>query len=209
MTADLEQRIAQFKNMAEADPDNDMAHFSLGSALLQAKRPAEAAQAFARCIALNPGMSKGYQLAGQAFLEAGDRALAIEALTQGYRVAAERGDRMPRDAMGELLNKIGAPVPQVAGATTAEATTTSPEKDGAFICRRTGRPGTQLPKPPFRGLLGQKIYETISQETWNAWIGQGTKVINELRLDLSRDEHARIYDQHMIEFLGLEDENAS
>ena len=34
---DLEQRIAQFENMAQADPDNEMAHFSLGNAYLQAR----------------------------------------------------------------------------------------------------------------------------------------------------------------------------
>ena len=37
---DLAQRIAQFENMAHADPDNEMAHFSLGGAYAQACRPA-------------------------------------------------------------------------------------------------------------------------------------------------------------------------
>ena len=34
----LEQRITQFENMAGADPDNEMAHFSLGSVYLEAER---------------------------------------------------------------------------------------------------------------------------------------------------------------------------
>ena len=37
-----DERIAQFENMANEDPDNDMAHFSLGNAYLQAGRAAEA-----------------------------------------------------------------------------------------------------------------------------------------------------------------------
>jgi Fe-S cluster biosynthesis and repair protein YggX len=74
------------------------------------------------------------------------------------------------------------------------------------VCRRTGRPGTQLEKPPFRGPVGQWIYENISAETWNAWIGQGTKVINELRLDFSREQDQDTFDQHMHEFLGLDEE---
>lgn len=201
---DASERIAQFRNMAEADPTNEMAHFSLGNALLQAGQAKEAAQSFQRCIELQPEMSKAYQLAGQALVAAGDASAAAGILTSGYKVAARRGDLMPRNAIAELLRKIGAPVPEVKDA--------PPEPEipqGAFICQRTGRPGTQMDKPPFRGPLGQHIYETISKETWQQWVGQGTKVINELRLDLSRDEHAKVYDQHMIEFLGLEEFVAS
>jgi len=69
---DLSQRIAQFENMVQADPDNDMAHFSLGGAYLQAGRHRDAAEAFKRSIAINPGMSKAYQMAGQALAAAGD-----------------------------------------------------------------------------------------------------------------------------------------
>ena len=49
-----------------------------------------------------------------------------------------------------------------------------------------------------------RSYETVSQETWQLWLAQGTKVINELRLDLSRPDHQDIYDEQMIDFLGLE-----
>jgi Fe-S cluster biosynthesis and repair protein YggX len=77
---------------------------------------------------------------------------------------------------------------------------------GAFVCRRTGKPGTKMSSPPFRGALGQWIMDNISAETWRTWIGQGTKVINELRLDLSREQDQDSYDQHMREFLGIDDE---
>lgn len=42
---DLAARIAQFENMVQADPENDMAHFSLGSAYAQAERHADAPRA--------------------------------------------------------------------------------------------------------------------------------------------------------------------
>ena len=74
---------------------------------------------------------------------------------------------------------------------------------GTFICRRTGRPGNKLPGPPFRGPIGQWIHENISAETWRDWIGQGTKVINELRLDFSNDKHQEVYDQYMLEWLQI------
>jgi len=197
---DASERIAQFRNMAIADPTNEMAHFSLGNALLQAGQPAEAAVSLQRCIELQPQMSKAYHLAGQALMQAGRRDEAVAVLTKGYQVAASRGDAMPAGAMATMLRELGAPLPEVKEAAKAPTAV-----GGTFLCQRTGRPGTQLPKPPFRGPLGQHIYETISAETWQQWVGQGTKVINELRLDLSRDEHAQVYDQHMIEFLGLEE----
>ena len=53
----IEQRIAQFENMTNADPENEMAHFSLGNAYLQAGRAAEAAGSFEKVMELNPEAS--------------------------------------------------------------------------------------------------------------------------------------------------------
>lgn len=196
---DIETRIAQFENMSQADPSNDMAHYSLGGAYAQAGRHSDAARAYLRCIEVNAGFSKAYQQAAASLIEAGDLDRAADTLTRGYTVAAERGDLMPRNAMGEMLKKLGRPIPEVA-ATADEAIPA-----GAFVCQRTGRAGTQLPKPPFKGPLGEWIHANISAQTWREWIGQGTKVINELRLDLSRDEDAETYDRHMREFLGADE----
>lgn len=200
MTATAD-RITQFEKMAREDPTNEMAHFSLGNAYLQVGRAAEAAQCFENCVAINPGMSKAYQLAGQAMINAGwaDKAVAI--LNKGYEVAAAKGDRMPQQSITDLLKLIGREPPQLKSAAPAEI---GSKASGGFVCRRTGRPGTKLAKPPFRGSLGQWIYDNISAETWDAWIRQGTKVINELRLDLSRDQDQDMYDQHMREFLGID-----
>ncbi len=197
---DIDQRIAQFENMVQADPDNDMAHFSLGNALQQAQRFQEAADSFMRCIALNDAMSKAYQLAGAAYIEAGQNEMATSILTKGYEAAAKRGDMMPVKAMGELLEKLGQPIPDIGQIKEIAI------PDGSFICSQTGKPGTRMEKPPFRGSIGDWIVQHISQETFDAWIAQGTKVINELRLDMSRDQDAAMYDQHMYEFLGIDDQ---
>lgn len=201
---DPNQRIAQFENMVRdgADPNNDMAWFMLARAYADAGRHADAANAYMRCVRLNPAMSKAWQLAGQAYIDAGDRDAAVRVLTEGYQAAASRGDRMPQKAMGELLTKLGAPVPDVAPAAQPEAAAPT----GEFICQRTGRPGTRMTRPPFKGPVGEWIASNISKETFDAWIRQGTKVINELRLDLSREEDEAIYDQHMREFLGIDEE---
>lgn len=204
MTTDaINARIAQFETMVApgADPDNDMAWFSLGQAYSQAGRHADAARAFTRCFEINGDMSKAYQLAGAALIAAGDQTRAVDVLKRGYEAAAKRGDFMPRKAMGEMLQQLGVEPPQVAGARPEV-----PVAAGSFIDRKTGRPGTKLDRPPFRGPVGEWIAANISRETWQAWIAQGTKVINELRLDLSREDHSAMYDQHMREYLGIDDE---
>lgn len=198
---DINQRIAQFETMVrpEADPNNDMAWFSLGSAYAQAGRHADAAKALIRCFELNPAMSKAYQLAGKALIDAGDKEQAGEVLTAGYKIAAGKGDFMPRKAMGEMLEQLGMPVP------TVQERQPGPAADGSFVCFRTGRPGRQMARPPFKGPVGKWIFEHISQQTFDEWIKQGTKVINELRLDLSRDEDSLTYDRHMREYLGIDE----
>lgn len=214
---DIDKRIAQFQNMAQADPENEMAHFSLGKALMDAGRQDQAAQSFIRCTELAPQMSKAFQLAAECLVKIGQVDMAAQLATRGYTIAAERGDLMPKNAMGDLLTTLGRPIPAVAAkkpgasreidllASGAPKKYDGPIPPGAFVCQRTGRPGTQMAKPPFRGPIGEWIQQNIAKETFDAWIGQGTKVINELRLDLSREQDEAVYDQHMREYLGIDD----
>ncbi len=198
--ANASSRVDQFRRLIDQDPKNDMAYFSLGGALRDAGQIKDAADAYLKCVELNPGMSKAYQLAGECLLEAGERERAAETLKLGYTTASERGDTMPKQAIEVLLQTMNEPLPQT-GAAAAPAAPT-----GDFTDAKTGKPGTRLPRPPFRGPVGEWIAERISQESWNEWIGLGTKVINELRLDLSKDEDSAVYDYGMRRFVGLNDE---
>ena len=93
------ERIEQFRKMAEADPNNELGHFSLGRALLDAGDAAEASKSFQRVISLNPNIGKVYQLLAQAQLQLGQRDLAIQTLQTGARTAHNRGDMMPKNEM--------------------------------------------------------------------------------------------------------------
>ena len=126
-------RIAQFENMAKEDPSNDMAHFSLGNAYLQAGRPQDAAISLHACIEINPEMSKAYQLAGQALIETDEKEEAAKVLKRGYEMAASRGDVMPRDAIAQLLEGIGQDLPEVAVVETAP-----PVDDGPRLLKQFG-----------------------------------------------------------------------
>jgi Fe-S cluster biosynthesis and repair protein YggX len=99
------------------------------------------------------------------------------------------------------IQKLGEAPPAVEN--EAEAPDASELAGDQVIDRRTGRPGTKMADPPMRGELGAFIAAHYSQETWQEWIGMGTKVINALSLAFSNLEHPDVYDQHMREWLGI------
>jgi len=198
--ANLEARIEQFRKMANDDPNNELGHFSLGRACLDAGLDADAVQSLDRALSINPNLSKAYQLLASALLRQGQRDRAIERLTQGVLKADERGDVLPRTEMTRMLNELGAPVPELKSRPAAE----QPIGEGQVLCKRCGRVARRLAKPPFRNAFGQEIYDNTCTDCWRDAIGQGTKVINELRLPMSDPQAQKQWDIHIREFLNLQ-----
>lgn len=193
-------RIEQFKQMVHADPNNELGHFSLGRAYLEAGELAHAITSLQHAIGLNPNLGRAYHLLGEAQLRTGARTDAIQTLTQGAKVAAARGEALTRQEIVKLLEELNAPVPPEA---LSAAKPAGPVGEGEVLCRRCGRLGRKLPRPPFRNPQGQLIFENICADCWREWIGMGTKVINELRLPMNEPEAQKVYDRHMHEFLNL------
>jgi Fe-S cluster biosynthesis and repair protein YggX len=192
-------RIEQFRKMAESNPTDELGHFALGRAYLDAQMHAEAASSFARAIELNANLSKAYQLMAEAQLNAADRPAAVATLNRGIAVAHARGDQFPRNAMIDMLKSLGETPPALESAAAAA----QPIGEGQVQCARCGKVAPRLPGPPFRNDQGRMIHERICAACWREWIGMGTKVINELRLPLSDPRAQQVYDQHMLEFLNL------
>ena len=59
-------------------------------------------------------------------------------------------------------------------------------------CIKLGREAEGLERPTYPGALGQRIFEQVSKEAWQAWIRHQTMLVNENRLSLA-DAHARKY----------------
>src|SRR5437016_11106016 len=95
----LQERIAQFRKMANDDPDNELGHFRLGQLLMENLQFDEAIQSFRRTLELSPAFSKVYQLLGTCSMKLNRRDEAVKVLTEGFAVADERGDNIPRDEM--------------------------------------------------------------------------------------------------------------
>jgi Fe-S cluster biosynthesis and repair protein YggX/cytochrome c-type biogenesis protein CcmH/NrfG len=196
----MQERIEQFKKMAEADPNNEMGHFSLGKAYFDAGQFEHAVAPLKRTLELNPTYSKAYQLLGEAQAKTGDREQALATLTTGFKVADERGDRMPRDAMARVITELGGTPPAARQQSAAEAAVV----EGADLtCSRCGRPSAKMPERPFKGQLGEKVWANVCQACWREWIGTGTKVINEMGLQLADPRAQQVYDEHMQDFLQL------
>ena len=50
-----------------------------------------------------------------------------------------------------------------------------------------------LEKPPFRGELGQRIFDTVSAQAWKSWLEHSKMLINEYRLDLTSESGQRLW----------------
>lgn len=200
----LQERIAQFRKMASDDPENELGHFRLGQLLMEDGQHEEAVKSFRRTLELSPQFSKVYQLLGTSLIKLGRKDDAVTVLRDGFAVADERGDNIPRDEMVKLLVQLGEPAPtptQTAAPRTAGIGT-------GFQCQRpgcfAGAHARQLPAPPMNDELGRRIYETVCADCWDYWLKNlSIKVINEMRLDLSTEQGAEVYDQIMRETLGL------
>ena len=202
----LDERIAQFRKMTTDDPENELGHFRLGQLFMENNQYDEAVLSFARTLELSPQFSKVYQLLGECHTKLNDPAKAIEVMTAGYKVADERGDKMPRDAMGLALNKLGAPTPNAAPAVAVE----DDGIDTGFRCQRPGCGQGKRAKPlaaaPIDGIEGLRIMGEICADCWSGWVKDySIKVVNELRLDLSSEFGQGEYDKHMRGYLGFDE----
>lgn len=196
----MNDRIEQFQKMAEADAQNEMGHFSLGKAYLDAGRFEEAIKPFQRTLELNPAFSKAYHLLGETQKQMGNTEEALKTLTRGFEVADEKGDMMPRDAMAAIIVELGGTAPE----SKTPASTCTKATDGSdFFCSRCGKPSARMTERPFKGDLGQKIWNHVCADCWREWIDMGTKVINEMGLQLADKKSQEAFDEHMKEFLQI------
>lgn len=67
-------------------------------------------------------------------------------------------------------------------------------------CIKLGREAEGLEKPPLKGELGQKIFESVSKEAWRQWLEHSKMLINEYRLDLVSEQGQRIWFTEMEKY---------
>lgn len=205
MSNSPEERLSVFKNMAEADPENELAHFSLGKAYTETGQWDHAEQALRRTLELSPGHSQAQRLLGEALIQLGQKDAAVSLLEKAIVAAHEKGEWKPRNEMQALLEGIGVEPPRPGGDSEGADPTPAagPIGEGEIACQRCKRIGPQLEEAPFPTPIGQEVYERICVPCWREWMAVSIKVINEYRLNLMLPEAQAIYDSHLREFLGV------
>jgi Fe-S cluster biosynthesis and repair protein YggX len=68
-------------------------------------------------------------------------------------------------------------------------------------CAKLGREAEGLDWAPYPGALGQRIYDSISKEAWQQWIGHQTMLINEYRLSTIDPKARKFLEGEMEKFL--------
>jgi len=72
-------------------------------------------------------------------------------------------------------------------------------------CVKLQRELPGLDKPPFPGKLGQRIYEQISKQAYDAWRAQQVIIINHYGLNMADPEARKIVREQMEEFFFGQD----
>ncbi len=67
-------------------------------------------------------------------------------------------------------------------------------------CAKLGQELPGLTFMPFKGELGRRIYESISEQAWKMWLRHSTMIINEYRLNPAEPEAQNVLRQQMEQF---------
>lgn len=57
-----------------------------------------------------------------------------------------------------------------------------------------------LDRTPYPGALGQRIFESVSKEAWQRWVGHQTMLLNEYRLSPIDPKARKFLEQEMEKF---------
>ena len=68
-------------------------------------------------------------------------------------------------------------------------------------CVKLGTEAEGLDFAPFPGEIGQKIYDNISKQAWQMWLGHQTMLINEYRLNMLDEKAQAFLKEEMERFL--------
>lgn len=73
------------------------------------------------------------------------------------------------------------------------------------FCKKLQKELEGLKAPPFPGPKGQQIFDSVSQQAWNAWLERQTMLINEKHLSMASKEARAYLSEQMERFFNNED----
>ena len=67
-------------------------------------------------------------------------------------------------------------------------------------CAKLNKEAEGLEYLPYPGELGQKVYDNVSQEGWQMWVGHQTMLMNEYRLSPVDPKARKFLEEEMEKF---------
>ncbi len=68
-------------------------------------------------------------------------------------------------------------------------------------CVKLGKEAEGLERLPYPGEVGQKIFDSISNEAWQGWVNHQTMLLNEYRLSPINPKDRKFLEEEMEKFL--------
>jgi Flp pilus assembly protein TadD len=99
-------RIAEFEEVRELDPDDPVVRFGLAGAYLEAGRAEDAVVEYREAVRLKPDYSAAYRGLGRSLERAGRLDEARSAYVTGLDVAARNGDLQTKKEIEVFLRRL-------------------------------------------------------------------------------------------------------
>jgi Fe-S cluster biosynthesis and repair protein YggX len=84
------------------------------------------------------------------------------------------------------------------------AAAAAPQPSGSGVrmvkCVKLGSEMPGLDRVPWKGELGQRVYDNISKEAWKLWVEHSKMLMNELHLNPLDPQSLRIMEEQMEQF---------
>lgn len=106
------------------------------------------------------------------------------------------GDPQSRKLLLKEMETFLFDTPVVPEAPQADA----PVPEGMVLCAKVGKLLPRMQQPPFPGPLGQRIYESVSEEGFKLWEGQATITMNHYGLSMADPEARKFLMKQMEDF---------
>ena len=67
-------------------------------------------------------------------------------------------------------------------------------------CVKLGKELTGLDRAPWKGELGQRVYQHVSKEAWKMWVDHSKMLLNEFRLNPLDPNSQKIMEEQMEQY---------
>ena len=104
--AEAKRRLSMFEQVLEIDPDDLVANFGIGKALLESGNPQDAVKYLKKCLDVKKDYTVAYLQLGLALTKSNNCAEAIEVYKAGIECANRTGDLMPKNEMERHLEEL-------------------------------------------------------------------------------------------------------